>query len=307
MWSARRNSVVVSDAVIRDRKLGFLMKHEMAVADIVLAFPPQVTTTNIVQAMESQRRIGMLCSDLTMNIRPDIYAREYGEEAVAGRRFLNLGCGGYWDHPCWTGVDLEPANGVTWNFRRMEPLPIQDGAMKLVYTSHLLEHLTDAEVRFLLGDAFRCVEPGAFIRVTLPDFDLGFAAYRAGWRTFFTSVADYAPIDTGQSVGWFFLDMYAGNLPVEDGDLARLFSDMEPEVAMDVLRRRIEETDLADYAGHVNWFNCDRISRFLAEAGFVDVERSAFGQSRALVLRDTSYFDATAPEVSVFVEARKPA
>jgi hypothetical protein len=44
----------------------------------------------------------------------------------------------------------------------------------------------------------------------------------------------------------------------------------------------------------------------LEQAGFTDIIRSGYGQSRCPVLRNTRFFDSTHPKHSIYVEARKP-
>ena len=66
-----------------------------------------------------------------------------------------------------------------------------------------------------------------------------------------------------------------------------------------------DDLELSDYP-HINWLNFDKLSRMLAEAGFVDIEKSGYGQSKELVFCDTQTFDYTGSKISLFIEAVKP-
>ncbi|EGC77168.1 hypothetical protein [Treponema denticola] len=56
---------------------------------------------------------------------------------------------------------------------------------------------------------------------------------------------------------------------------------------------------------HINWFNKDKLTRFLRSAKFDNIIQSAYGKSISPILRNTNLFDTTVPEVSLYVEAIK--
>lgn len=49
------------------------------------------------------------------------------------------------------------------------PLPAPDGSVRILYSSHMLEHLDRAEAGFFLKEAYRVLRPGGVIRLGVPD------------------------------------------------------------------------------------------------------------------------------------------
>ena len=67
---------------------------------------------------------------------------------------------------------------------------------------------------------------------------------------------------------------------------------------------------LCDYqpdrpGNHVSWWTHDKVMKFLCNAGFQEVYRSGCGQSVSPLLRNSSLFDSTHPQMSIYVEAIK--
>ena len=50
-----------------------------------------------------------------------------------------------------------------------EPLPLEDGTVDAVYSSHMLEHLFLDGARRFLAECARVAKPGAILRLALPD------------------------------------------------------------------------------------------------------------------------------------------
>ena len=48
-------------------------------------------------------------------------------------------------------------------------LPFDDGAVDVIYTSHMLEHLGDSNARRFLRETHRVLAPGGILRVAVPD------------------------------------------------------------------------------------------------------------------------------------------
>lgn len=68
--------------------------------------------------------------------------------------------------------------GVQWadGSRR---LPFETASVDVVYSSHMLEHLTRRAARRFLGEAHRCLKGGGFIRLAVPDLSRLVARYLA--------------------------------------------------------------------------------------------------------------------------------
>lgn len=86
-----------------------------------------------------------------------------------GHACLNLGCGNAYRNT-WTNVDLKAKAGVQALDLRKR-LPVPDGAFDAVYSSHVLEHLTEEDGLRLLHEICRVLKPGGVCRVAVPDLE----------------------------------------------------------------------------------------------------------------------------------------
>lgn len=51
-------------------------------------------------------------------------------------------------------------------------IPLGEGSVRLLYSSHMLEHLSRPDARRFLGEALRVLEPGGTLRLAVPDLAL---------------------------------------------------------------------------------------------------------------------------------------
>jgi predicted SAM-dependent methyltransferase len=85
-------------------------------------------------------------------------------------KLLNLGCGAIF-HPGWVNLDASPLSpGVTRHDLR-RGLPFEGDTFDAAYSSHVLEHLGRRDGARLIGDCYRVVRPGGFIRLAVPDLE----------------------------------------------------------------------------------------------------------------------------------------
>lgn len=254
-----------------------------------------------------------------------IYLRNHPEESVRQRRFYNIGAGTF-RHPAWTVVD-HPSSwyerdqeglDLAWDAESDDPLPVADDHAEVVYTSHTIEHLTDAGARHLFDEAARILRPGGVLRVTCPDAELMYRAYRDGDRDFWswkftTGGPKMREVMRGASIQQLFLYQVASSVStlearspdpkLDDDAVDRLFREKPLEDALDACIAGASLVFQREHPGnHINWFTHDKIQREL-RARFPTVRRSAYGQSHEPVLRDTRFFDSTHPGISLYVEA----
>src|SRR5262245_45917183 len=50
-------------------------------------------------------------------------------------------------------------------------IPLANGSVEVLYSSHMMEHLDRAEARVFLREAYRVLSPGGYIRLVLPDLE----------------------------------------------------------------------------------------------------------------------------------------
>ncbi len=270
--------------------------------------------------------------------KPDIgpYLDIFGEDNVKKRRFYNIGAGGF-RHPCWTNVDnpsdwyrewtSDTGKGILHNLFSLEPLPIESNSAQIVYSSHTVEHITDEAAHNLYAESYRILKYGGFLRLTTPDIDLDYRAYKDNDRRFFywadtenipkiTQKTKYKIPLNEASIEQLFLEHFATSVStlhsdgaderISDDELNRIFTEMEYASALNYCTSRCPIEIQRKYPGnHINWWNKDKMFRMLKKAGFNKIHLSGYGQSFSPILRDTIFFDNTHPKISLYVEAIK--
>ena len=257
------------------------------------------------------------------------YRAIYDEATLARRPFYNVGAGGFW-HPHWTNIDFVTdwyagvqRDVVHYDLTSTEPLPIADGSAEVIYTSHTVEHVTEAAVERLFRESYRALRPGGVLRVTTgPDAETDYRALLAGdarwfyWDKRYVAPGSYEHIYRAP----------ATSVPLEERWLHHVASQLAPndlspsEVKLTALEVRaiIEErgfegsldylTGLCSFnperpGNHISWWSHGKLLRFLNNAGFESAYRSGHGQSVLPILRNTALFDSTHPQMSAYVEA----
>lgn len=267
------------------------------------------------------------------DLRP--YKQLCTAEELARKPFYNVGAGTF-RHPYWTNVD-NPSDWyqgqqqdqamIAYDLMALAPLPLQDGAAKLVYTSHTMEHIPNRSAEYFYREAYRVLEPGGLLRVTVPDAELFYRAYLSGDRFLDNMVRIYATAEKAQRIclgipaqelsrQQLFLWRIATSVTVHhtdgspermtDEEVDHVFSTMPLAAALDHCTAKCDpEVQKRNPGNHINWWNWDKLSEKLHQAGFSQVRRCGYGQSASPLMRDTRFFDNTHPEFSIYVEATK--
>jgi predicted SAM-dependent methyltransferase len=114
---------------------------------------------------------------------------------------VNVGCGSRL-HPAWINLDVyRSAPGVTVHDIR-KGLPFADGSVDVCYHSHVLEHLTPAAGRDLIGECYRVLRPGGVLRVVVPDLERIARSYLAA-----LDEASSGSKDAETRYDWFLLEL----------------------------------------------------------------------------------------------------
>lgn len=87
-------------------------------------------------------------------------------------QFLNIGCGdSLIDSDLWLNLDYAPIIPTVKKANLLAKLPCQNNSVKLVYSSHFIEHIPYQKVQGFLGECYRVLEKGGVIRLVLPDLE----------------------------------------------------------------------------------------------------------------------------------------
>lgn len=207
-----------------------------------------------------------------------------GSGSSTGRsRKLHLGCG-LVTPPTWLNVDgslnarlgkypfvrsLARAIGLTdskaefnksvFGHDLRKPLPWSDGSFDAIYASHLFEHMYADEVRRLMVECRRVLSPGGILRVVVPDLEVIIRGYTSGvfpeWTRDHIQQAPKA-------------DMFIKALLMRDPDAPR-----------GGLIKRVYHS-MFDFHSHKWMYDEESMKARFAEAGFRDIKRMGFGESR---------------------------
>lgn len=206
--------------------------------------------------------------------------RQLDAEGRLQDAMLHIGAGGH-HLPGWINIDAHPAD-LALNVGRR--LPFADGTARLIFASHVLEHLYyPAPALRFLAECLRVLRPGGRIRLIVPDIERYIRAYADGDQAFFDARRGiWQGLPAGRTLLEEFLT-YAGAGP-------------DPAAFLD---------------GHKYAYDYATLHRMLERAGFVGVERSDYMASMQAELRvdDASSVagaSAAGRHYSLFVEAVRP-
>ena len=266
----------------------------------------------------------------------DLYLKVYGNHSVKNKRFFNIGAGAF-SHPCWTNIDYESdwyraersktSKTILYDLFSLEPIPVESNSAEIIYSSHTVEHINDEAAQNMFNESFRMLKNKGIFRVTTPNINLVYRAYKANDRYFFYWLEAYSapkemkkakynkPLNKA-SIEQIFLIQFATSVStlhsdgaperIDDQELNRIFSEMEYDAALNYCTSKCPLEIQKKYPGdHLNWWNKDKMFRTLKKAGFNKIYLSGYGQSFSPALRNTIYFDNTHPKISLYVEAIK--
>lgn len=266
-----------------------------------------------------------------------LYYTRYGKEAVENRRFYNIGAGSF-RHPVWTNVDHKSdwysnaqsrsiGIGIDWDLLSLTPIPVQDNSAEIIYSSHVIEHITDEAAQNMFSECYRILVKDGVFRVITPNIDLAFRAYKENDRHYFYWIERYSTPRTYKkvmlnkplnetSIQQIFLLHFASTAStlhadgsserISDTELDKVFREMKYEEALNYCVSKCSLEMQRKYPGcHINWWNKDKLFQMLRNAGFGNIYLSGYGQSFSPVLRNTLVFDRTYLEISLYVEAIK--
>ncbi|MCU1500245.1 MAG: hypothetical protein JWM47_4198 [Acidimicrobiales bacterium] len=105
------------------------------------------------------------------------------DKIVAGEIRLNIGAG-HITPPEYINVDMRELPGIDV-VAAVDNLPFAAGSVKEIFSSHVMEHFPDQQMRrALLPYWVDLLEPGGTFRAIVPDFEAMTLAYAAGEMTF---------------------------------------------------------------------------------------------------------------------------
>ena len=115
-----------------------------------------------------------------------------------GRLLINVGAGDF-THPNWINVDKidhfyeqqQETNTINYDLFDMGPMPFESGSVDLIYTSHVIEHVSNDSVDNFFKESYRILKVGGAIRIVCPDLELLLNLYRMKDKSSFFKIRDY--------------------------------------------------------------------------------------------------------------------
>ncbi|MFT3922621.1 MAG: methyltransferase domain-containing protein [Myxococcales bacterium] len=149
-----------------------------------------------------------------------------------------------------------------------DKLPVEDGALEVLYSSHMLEHLDRRAVRAFLREAFRVLAPGGVLRLVVPDLSMLVRSY------------------------------------LEDRDADKFMTSTLMSVEADGGLRSRLKLALLGHRGHHWMYDGQSLAALVADSGFVDVRTLAPGETRMPEPGGLNLLERS--DESVYVEATRP-
>lgn len=77
----------------------------------------------------------------------------------------------------WVLIDHKESD-IDHNFENDSKIPLGDNSVSFIYSSHMIEHISDQALKNLLYEAYRLLKPGASLRLEAPDSEIFIEAYK---------------------------------------------------------------------------------------------------------------------------------
>jgi ubiquinone/menaquinone biosynthesis C-methylase UbiE len=215
----------------------------------------------------------------------------FGQKSIR----VNIG-GGNFIRPGWLSMDYQSESypyqlsllDHNFDLTSGEPFPFADNSVDFFYSQHTLEHIPQEHCDFIFAEMYRCLKPGGAVRLNMPDYDLAYAAAKAGNFDFFPNRADIR-----SSLALCLVERFASGLigRIEAAEAERDLAAMDKEEFAEIYAARVpRETQLENFGNHISWWNYAKLERMFKAAGFSQVYNSAPQQSRFSEMRGKGHF-----------------
>lgn len=151
---------------------------------------------------------------------------------------LHIGCGDN-KFDGWINADITPTADLIVFLQKK--LPFRNDSLQLIYSEHVLEHVSYETALHFVSEASRVLGKGGIMRIAMPDLDTLVNQYQNNWRE-----ADW--------VNW------------------PEFSFIETPAQMINIAFR--------WWGHQHLYNREELERLLTSAGFSDIKFVKLGESK---------------------------
>ena len=195
----------------------------------------------------------------------------------------------------WVRVDFDGAD-INLDLNRRPRLPFADESQRLLYASHLVEHLDEQGFRHFLRECYRILAPTGALRIETPDAEFLVAAYRrrdepvlehfrAIRRRNLVSrlgmaekyLEDHLTV-LGELSSYIEHDRDSGHIPAYSD--AATFADKLATLDLDAFASwcaSLQTDEQRRTGGHQNWMSWQKLAAQLEHVGFRRVVRVRYG------------------------------
>jgi len=226
----------------------------------------------------------------------------------------------------WETVDMKGADHVLNVIDTT--LPFKDNEISLIYTSHMIGHITNKEALKLFKEFFRILRPGGFLRISAPNSDYYINSYKNGDLHAFDR--DEYGVGTGRTYKEeVAMCVYQFNLSRElltnHNLLCLMFcsysdipndapiftkNDVDLHLQSDSNEEFIQwcssHYDNSRRGGHINGFNAVKTINLLKEIGFLKPQSKGYRESSVVEFKTNPHIDLELRKnISFYVEVKK--
>lgn len=255
---------------------------------------------------------------------------KFPQNSLEKRLFLNVGAGSF-RHKFWTNLDKstdwyenhqEGGNHIEFDLVEKKSLPFEDSSVETIYTSHTIEHVKDEHVRRLFEESFRVLKKGGVLRITTPDAKKLYTISKLNNKEWWLSWRKDWFLDPTKSLCKSIEDVQEVDFLVREvaTKKCRFFSGPKIDIDIETLSQNFKELDYSEFmswltegmefdpkfpGNHINFWDHEKLDRFLKDAGFNLRLISLKNESILPIYSNAFDFDTTQPKMSLYMEAVK--
>ena len=153
---------------------------------------------------------------------------------------VNLGCGRVY-HSSWHNVDIQPIDETIARIDLTQALPFDSNSVAVIYSSHVLEHLTRYQALFFLAECKRALCDGGILRLVVPDLEAIVRLYLENLEKAISGDRTAA-----QRYQWMMLELFDQMIRTQSGGAMLDFWQQDPLPEENFIRSRMGK-ELANF------------------------------------------------------------
>lgn len=304
-----KGSIIVWEHCLETLRLAFELIDYSAILskeNVFIISDYEELNTTMATTFNRKGRMYIIANDHYSNSKKDFIVTLtkqlediHNEPYEGGPLKLNIGAG-YWALKGWRTLDCYKNADFYADLRTMTRLEIEDNCIEKAFSSHCIEHVKDEHIEKLFAELHRCMKPGGIFRLSCPDADKAFEAYKNNNVEWFDWLKQ-------SHIGEMLLNTIvsyehlAGGPKASEELVKEKFESLTKDEFIEWCTTLVDES--RPYIAHRNGIHFEKLKKMLEKAGFKNVKRSSYLQSADKELQ-SDIFDRY-EGISLFVECYK--